>query len=352
MKTAIPASFSEAFATDAGENHALSPVFVAQPRTVAETGLAFSTIVDLVVKSIHFGGRPEARQIAAQLALSFSVVDEALEFLKREQLVAIMGSTGLGEELFQYALSSRGVEKAEEALARNQYVGPAPVPFEVYPDILRQQSIGSILVSAQSVEEALSDLVLDDGLADALGPAINSGRSMLLYGGSGNGKSTITAAIGRMLPGQVLIPYAVDLNGTIIKVFDPRVHEEIAPETPSTERRASNADHISTERRRDQRWVVARRPMITAGGELTLSELELRYSSQSHFYSAPLQWKANGGILIVDDFGRQAIQPKQLLNRWIVPMEQRVDHLSLLTGDTVNVPFDVLLIFSTNLDPV
>ncbi|HYM15450.1 MAG TPA: ATP-binding protein [Dehalococcoidia bacterium] len=324
--------------------------FVAQPQTIEETGLDFSMILDLVVKAIYFAGRPAARQVGAQLALSFPVVDEVLAFLKREQLAEVVGSSGMGEQLYQYSLSNKGLEKAEEALARNQYIGPAPVPFEVYLDVLGRQSIRSIHVSPAAVEQALSYLVLDSSVGAALGPAINSGRSMLLYGGSGNGKSTITGAIGRMLPGEVLIPYAIDLNGIIVKVFDPRVHQEIPPEK-QMERRAGEVNGGAPERRRDRRWVVARRPMITAGGELTLKELELRYSPQSQFCIAPLQWKANSGILIVDDFGRQMIQPKELLNRWIVPMEERVDHLSLHTGDTVEVPFDVLLIFSTNLNP-
>ena len=190
---------------------------------------------------------------------------------------------------------------------------------------------------------------LDENVCEALGPAVNSGRSMLLYGGSGNGKSTITNAIGHMLPGEVLIPYAVEINGTIVKVYDPRVHQEIPQE--AQERRGAGDTTNGGERRRDRRWVVARRPMITAGGELTMKELELRYSPQSQFYIAPLQWKANSGILIVDDFGRQMISTKELLNRWIVPMEERIDHLSLHTGDMVEVPFDVLLIFSTNLHP-
>jgi predicted ATPase with chaperone activity len=324
--------------------------FVSQPQTIEETGLDFSMILDLVVKAVYFAGRPAARQVAAQLALSFPVIDEVLAFLKREQLAEVVGSSGMGEQLYQYSLSNKGLEKAEEALARNQYIGPAPVPFEVYLDVLTRQSIRTIRVSPEGVDQALSHLVLDEKVARALGPAINSGRSMLLYGGSGNGKSTITSAIGRMLPGEVLIPYAIDLNGIIVKVFDPRVHQEI-PAEKQLERRASEAAPGSGERRRDRRWVVARRPMITAGGELTLKELELRYSPQSQFCIAPLQWKANSGILIVDDFGRQMIQPKELLNRWIVPMEERVDHLSLHTGDTVEVPFDVLLIFSTNLNP-
>jgi predicted ATPase with chaperone activity len=324
--------------------------FVPQPQTLDETGLEFSMVVDLVVKAIYFAGRPAARQIGATLALSFPVVDEVLAFLKREQLAEVVGSAGVGEQLYQYSLSSKGLEKADEALSRNHYIGSAPVPFDVYLDVLARQAIKTARVTPESVDAALSHLVLDPQVAAALGPAVNSGRSMLLYGASGNGKSTITSAIGKMLPGEVLIPYAVDLNGIIVKVFDPRVHEEIAPEK-QLERRISDGSTVGADRRRDRRWVVCRRPMVSAGGELTLKELELRYSPQSQIYIAPLQWKANSGILIVDDFGRQMIQPKELLNRWIVPMEERVDHLSLHTGDMVEVPFDVLLIFSTNLKP-
>ncbi len=336
---------------DAAATDDTAAPFVPQPQTIEETGLDFSMMLDLVVKSIYFAGRPAARQIAAQLALSFPVLEEVLAFMKREQLAEVVGSSGMGEQLYQYSLSGKGLEKAEEALSRNQYIGPAPVPFEVYLEVLKKQSVRSVRISSQSVEQAISHLVLAEQVGLALGPAVNSGRSMLLYGGSGNGKSTITSAIGRMLPGEVLIPYAIDLNGIIVKVFDPRVHHEI-PTEKQMERRASDAPvNGGAERRRDRRWVVARRPMITAGGELTLKDLELRYAAQSQFYIAPLQWKANSGILIVDDFGRQMIQPKELLNRWIVPMEERIDHLSLHTGDMVEVPFDVLLIFSTNLRP-
>jgi predicted ATPase with chaperone activity len=338
-----------AFARPVGDDEAAAP-FVPQPQKLEETGLEFSMVLDLVIKAIYFAGRPAARQIGAQLALSFPVVDEVLAFLKREQLAEVVGSAGMGEQLYQYSLSGKGLEKAEEALSRNQYIGPAPVPFDAYLDVLARQAVKSVRVSPESVEGALSHLVLDEQVAAALGPAVNSGRSMLLYGGSGNGKSTITSAIGRMLPGEVLIPYAIDLNGIIVKLFDPRVHQEIAAEK-QLERRVSDMNGGGADRRRDRRWVVCRRPMVTAGGELTLKELELRYSPQSQIYIAPLQWKANSGILIVDDFGRQMIQPKELLNRWIVPMEERVDHLSLHTGDMVEVPFDVLLIFSTNLRP-
>jgi predicted ATPase with chaperone activity len=347
--TAPSRSLSEALEPAAAMVDGGTAPFVPQPQTIDETGLDFSMILDLVIKAVYFAGRPAARQIAAQIALPFPVVDEVLAFMKREQMAEVVGSSGMGEQLYQYSLSAKGMEKAEEALSRNHYVGPAPVPFELYLDVLKAQSIRNIRLTPESVKRAVSHLVLDDSVTEALGPAVNSGRSMLIYGGSGNGKSTITGAVGRMLPGEVLIPYAIDINGIIVKLFDPRIHQEIAPEKP--DRRSMEPNGASSERRRDRRWVVARRPMITAGGELTLAELELKYSQQSKFYIAPLQWKANSGIMIVDDFGRQMIQPKELLNRWIVPMEERVDHLALHTGDIVEVPFDCLLIFSTNLHP-
>lgn len=336
------------------DSNGLSAPFVPQPQTIEETGLDLSLLVDLCVKSIYFAGRPTARQIAAQLALPFAIVDELLTFLKREQLAEVVGSSGVGEQLYQYALANRGLEKVEEALARTQYVGPAPVPFEAYVDVVRQQSVSQMEVSPETVGRALSHLVLDERVVAALGPAISSGKSLLIYGHSGNGKTAITAAIRNMLPGEVLVPYAIDLGGTLIKVFDPRIHEEIPTVTVEERRSADNPRPFlpnGVERRRDRRWAVCKRPMVAAGGELSLADMELRYSSISKFYVAPLQLKANSGVLVIDDFGRQIVQPKELLNRWIVPMENGVDHLSLHTGDTIEVPFDLLLIFSTNIPP-
>lgn len=330
------------------------PPFVPQPQRVEETGLDFSVLLDLCVKSIYFAGRPTARHISAQLAISFQVLEEVLLFMKREQLAEVVGSSGMGEQLYQYALTARGMEKAEEALSRNQYVGPAPVPFQQYVDVLRQQTITEMRVSPAGVAAALAHMVLDPAVARALGPAVNSGRSMLLYGASGNGKSTITAAMRQMLAGSVLVPHAIDINGYVVKVFDPRTHQEVPSPLPHADRRSADAGPLgkdAVERRRDRRWVVANRPMVAAGGELTLRDLELRYSPTSKFYIAPLQMKANSGVLVIDDFGRQIIQPRELLNRWIVPMEEGVDHLALQSGEVIEVPFDVLLVFSTNIPP-
>jgi hypothetical protein len=258
----------------------------------------------------------------------------------------------VAEQGYQYALTEKGQRRANAALERSQYVGPAPVPFDLYVEVLERQSINNIHIDRETFLQGLSHLVLSDGVLASLGPAVNSGHSMLLYGGAGNGKSTITMAIGKILPGAVLVPYAVEIHGQIIRVFDPRVHEEIEVQI-STELRNEGIIPFpqGQDRRRDARWVIAKRPVVSVGGELTLADLELRYSPVSKFYIAPLQWKSNSGMLIVDDFGRQMIQPQELLNRWIVPMEQGVDHLSLNTGDMVEAPFDTLLVFSSNIPP-
>lgn len=329
-----------------------SAPFVVQPTTVEETGLELSLLVDLMLKTIYFLGRPSARVLAQHLCLSYSVMEELIAFLRQEQAVEVVGSAGLGEQAYQYALSDRGRRKAEEALGRSQYVGPAPVPFDLYADVLAQQSAHNIHIDTETYLNGLSHLVLPRRVLAGLGPALNSGRSLLIYGNAGNGKSSITLAVGRMLPGEVLIPYAVVVHGQIIKVFDPRLHQRIASDVLAERREAAaRFSPAGKERRQDARWAVAKRPVVSVGGELTLQDLELRYSPISQFYIAPLQWRANSGVLIIDDFGRQMIQPQELLNRWIVPMEQGIDHLSLHTGDTVELPFDTLLIFSSNIPP-
>jgi hypothetical protein len=324
--------------------------FRPQPNTVEETGIGFGQLIDLCVKTIYFSGRPSARQLSAQVALPFNIVENILAFLKREKFIEVVGSAGIGEQQYQYALSDKGNEKAAEALERNQYVGPCPIPFEQYVEIVHQQSVRTLKVDAAVVDEALSDLILSSTTRSLVGPAVNSGRSLLLYGDPGNGKSSIAKGIGRMLKGQVLIPYAIDVSGQTIRVFDPRVHQAV-PQPLSDARDQEVRNPNRPERRRDLRWVICPRPLIMVGGELTLADLELKYSPQAKFYIAPLQMKANGGILVIDDFGRQLVQPKELLNRWIVPMEARVDHLSMLSGETIEFPFELLLVFSTNIPP-
>lgn len=326
--------------------------FRPQPNNVEETGVGFGQLLDLCVKTIYYGGRPSARQVSEQMTLPFSVIEVVLSFLKREKFIETVGSVGIGEQEYQYALTEKGTGKAAEALDRNAYVGPAPVPFEEYVELAMQQSVRNTRVDVDVVDKALADLVLSRTTRSLVGPAVNSGRSMLLYGEPGNGKSSIAKGIGRMLRGDILIPHAIDVGGQTIRLYDPRVHFESDRVPVYEERRdAGGSGHGRPERRRDKRWMVCRRPLIITGGELTLADLELKYSPQSKFYIAPLQMKANCGILVIDDFGRQLVQPKELLNRWIVPMEARVDHLSLLSGETIELPFEMLLVFSTNIPP-
>jgi predicted ATPase with chaperone activity len=327
--------------------------FLPQPQTIEETGLDFGLLLDQCIKTIYYAGRPRARVISSQLGLTFHIVQEILAFLKREQLCEVVGSAGLGEQNYLCALTAKGAEKAEEVLGRSRYVGPAPVPFQKYLELLKRQSVKRLAVTREDVERVLSNLVLSERTLRSVGPAINSGKAVLLYGGSGNGKSTMARAIGEMLDGQLLVPYAIEINGQIIKVFDARTHQEVE-DSSAVERRVSEDDNPlpnGLERRRDRRWALIRRPVVMAGGELTLRDLELRYDTVSKLYSAPLQVKANGGVLVIDDFGRQLVQPRELLNRWIVPMDKGSDHLTLQTGESIEVPFDVLLVFSTNLPP-
>jgi predicted ATPase with chaperone activity len=327
--------------------------FVPQPQTIEETGLDFGLLVDLCIKTMYYIGRPQARVISSQLGLTFHIVQEILTFLKREQLCEVVGSAGLGEQNYQYTLTAKGAEKAEEVLTRSRYVGPAPVPFQKYLEFVERQSVKRLGVTKEDVERVLSNLVLSERTLRSVGPAINSGKAILLYGGSGNGKSTMARAIGETLDGEVLVPYAIEINGQIIRVFDARIHQAVE-DSPPLERRSDedgNALPNGLERRRDRRWAMIRRPVVMAGGELTLRDLELRYDPVSKLYVAPLQVKANGGALVIDDFGRQLVQPRELLNRWIVPMDKGSDHLTLQTGESIEIPFDVLLVFSTNLPP-
>ena len=325
--------------------------FRPQPNTIEETGLGFGTLLDLCIKTIYYAGRPSAREISEGMALPFSIIDVLLAFLKREKLIEVVGTSGIGEQQYQYTLSEKGDERAVEAIDRNQYLGPAPVPYSEYVEVIKEQSVRNMRVDPAQVDAALSDLVLTPITRNLVGPAVNSGRTMLLYGDPGNGKSSIAKGIGRMLKGDVLIPYAVDVNGQIVRIYDPRVHTEIPDESEDPGDRRNGYAPVRPERRRDMRYVVCKRPLLMTGGELTLADLELKYSPQAKFYIAPVQMKANCGILVVDDFGRQLVSPKELLNRWIVPMEARVDYLSLLSGETMELPFELLLVFSTNIPP-
>jgi len=314
------------------------------PKSVEDTGLTLGFLADLAVKIMYFEGYISGYEIAETMKLPYSgVVDEVLEFLKREQFCEVKGAGGLGESGYQYVISIKGSEKAREVLDRGQYVGPAPVPLEDYTSAFRRQPLQDMAIHQRTMRQALSHLVLNERIFGQLGPAVNSGRSVFLYGPPGNGKTTIAEAVGLMIfKDNIYIPYAIEVNGQIIKIFDSINHRPVEGVGANSSKKGDKVD---------RRWVKIHRPFLVAGGELTLEGLDLVYDGSSKYYEAPFQMRANGGMFLIDDFGRQQVRPRDLLNRWIVPLEKRVDFLTLHTGGKIEIPFDVLIVFATNLAP-
>ena len=317
---------------------------------VDDTGLSPLWLQDLVLKIMYFQGYLTGFKIAEEIALPFTgVIDQILEALKREKLVEVRSSQmGLGEGAYLFAITGAGIARAREALERSQYAGPAPVPISVYNEAIRRQSRGRVQVTNRVMRQVLANLVLPEKAFQRLGPAVNSGTSMFIFGPPGNGKTSLARAIGNLVLSQnMYIPYAIYVDGQVIKVFDSVNHQLATDEdTPPT-----GTGALRTGARRDPRWVRIKRPFIVTGGELTLAGLDLVFDDTLKYYEAPFQVKANGGILLIDDFGRQQVRPRDLLNRWIVPLENRIDYLALHTGRKIEIPFDVLMMFSTNLPP-
>lgn len=321
----------------------------AEPHSIAATGLAPQSIVELVAKTMYYRARATEGQLSDAVRLSRPVVDEVMALMKRQGLVETIASAGPLQ--YEYALTERGRQQALDAFDRSHYVGPAPVTYEDYLTIHASQAVRAIRITPPEVEQALAHLVQPPELVAAVGAGVVSVATLLLYGPSGNGKSTIAAAIREMLLTPVAIPYAIDVGGHVVRVFDPRTHEAIGRAAVVPPEFDEPVDSALREDAFDERYVLCRRPLVTLGSELTLDDLEIGYSPIDRTYTAPPQLKANGGVLVVDDLGRQRVRPEELLNRWMAPMATGVDQLSLRTGEMVRVPFDVILVFATNLDP-
>ncbi|HEX9892507.1 MAG TPA: hypothetical protein VGA78_01230 [Gemmatimonadales bacterium] len=319
------------------------------PQTVADTGLPEEFIVDLALKLLYVHGPRSGKQITDSIKLPFPFVDEQLLTMQQRRFVEVKSTTGASRAGYVFDLTQMGRERARDALTSSMYVGPAPVPLAQYRHWVAVQSIQHVHVTRRDVEASFAPLVLNQETLDEVGPASNSGRSMFLHGESGNGKTAIAEIVARMLGGSLWIPYAIEIDGQIIVVYDPLYHR-----SPHDKARAADADGDDLwlpDTNHDLRWVKAARPVVLTGGELILDQLDLQYDNYTKLYQAPFQVKANGGVLIIDDFGRQRVPPRDLLNRWIVPLEKRVDFLTLHTGSKFPIPFDVLLVIATNIDP-
>jgi predicted ATPase with chaperone activity len=315
----------------------------AAPTTLAQAGLSHELVLQLVLKHLHFGADLTGHDIARRLGLEFTVIEKVLETLRSMHLCEVAGSSVVGGPSFRYRITDEGRRRALLFLEQSHYVGAAPVPLQQYRDYMLKHGKAVTRLSRARVQKAFSHLVLNPSVLDQVGPAIAAGHSMFVYGPPGNGKTVIAQAIRNLLDGEIAIPHAIEVEGQIIRIFDPVSHERIEdPAPPAGLLRATGTDG---------RWVRCRRPMVMVGGELTLEALDLSYSSQMGFYGAPVQTKANGGVLVIDDFGRQRAAPRDLLNRWIVPLESRVDFLTLETGQKFDLPFQVMVVFATNVKP-
>ncbi|MBZ5611628.1 MAG: hypothetical protein LAP38_25490 [Acidobacteriia bacterium] len=313
------------------------------PETLDETGLPGSMLEQLILKLLYTRGDLVGRDLSKALGLKFSLIEEFIDFLKRQHLILAKTSMGMGDSTTLFALTEAGRNLARDGMENSQYTGPAPVPLYQYNYIVRRQRRKDGWLTQEALAHAYRKMVMTPQLLAKIGPAVSSGNSFLIYGQPGNGKTFLAEALGNLDDSPIYVPYAIECQGAVIQVFDPVYHQPI--EDPAGQ------CVFAVDEPYDRRWVKCRRPFIVTGGELTLDMLDLKYNSTSKIYDAPYQVKANNGIYLIDDFGRQLCSPAEVLNRWIVPMERRVDYLRFQSGGKMTVPFEAFLVFSTNLKP-
>jgi len=332
-------SHSEGVSEFSGDSKLLS--LAPRPSTITETGLSVSLLLELLVKHLQIGGVYTIRELAQKMALSGGIVKALAEQAKT--LCWIENRQSAPDGQMRYALSHLGDLQAEKAFLKNGYLGCAPIPLAQYIRVAKNQSSRSTPLSKVELDRAFKQLVFPDELIARIGPALNSIKPILIYGKAGTGKSYFCRHLNRVFGEQVLIPYALEVNNEIIQIFDPKIHQSSYC--------ANGDDLLKLASGFDQRWQLCQRPLVVTGGELTLDMLEVKFDHNSRTYQAPVQLKANNGILLLDDLGRQRVTPKALFNRWIVPLEERRDFLSLQSGHHFEVPFELLLLFATNLSP-
>jgi predicted ATPase with chaperone activity len=321
------------------------------PGSLAETGLSGEFVTDLLLKTLYVQGARSGAELAEFLKLPFPLLDDLLIDLQQRRYVEVRGTRGVNRASYVFDLTGdAGRGRARESMDSSQYVGPAPVPIAQYRHWSHVQSIRHSRVTRREVEEGFSWMVLPQETLDEVGPSLNSGKSLFLYGDAGNGKTAIAETMARLIPGTLFVPHAMEVDGHVIVTYDPLYHRRVDGVDPMS-MTAQVESLFSSDIPYDPRFVEVQRPVVMTGGELMMEQLDLQYDENAKMYQAPFQVKANGGVLIIDDFGRQRMEPRELLNRWIVPLEKRVDFLTLHTGGKFPVPFDCLLIFATNIAP-
>ena len=333
----------DAFASGAGTSQrALPPA----PRTVQDTGLPFIFLVELAVKTLFLGGQLGLTELAGRMKLSVGVIDPLIGYLRAEKLCEInrAGNTGTDADI-NYRLTDLGRARGAEFLTRCAYAGPAPVTLDDYCAAVQSSCVASMRIPRDAVHGYFGDIVVSEGILDQLGAAMNSGRAMFIHGPAGSGKTYLAERLAGLLMGHIRVPHAIFAGGEVVQVYDPVVHH------PSAGADGAGVEAFQRRGTVDARWISCRRPAVLTGGELTLDMLDLKFDHTTRYYQAPPHLKANNGIFIVDDLGRQRCSPTDLLNRWIVPMDRKIDFLALHTGYKFQVPFDVIVVFSSNLPP-